>query len=112
MTTTINTYNMDHKGHAITLASELTILYSKREHVTPDPKAFDYFTCVDLKVATFNAGAWNGVRISIDEEGIIHIFEWRLHSATGNEVTIKGDTTHTAIMANADVYLNKILASN
>jgi len=112
MTTTVNTYNMDHKGHAITLASELAILYSNRKHVTAEPRAFDYFTCVDLKVASFNAGAWNGVRISIDEEGIVHIYEWRYHSSTGNEVTIKGDTSYAAIMASADVYLDKILGSN
>jgi hypothetical protein len=112
MTTTVNTYNMSNKGNAITLANELVMIYHGREHMTAVIRDTEYWTGVDFQVATLNGHAWNGVRLSVNEEGTINIFFMKHGAHSGDETRIIGSTSYAVLEATINTYLNKILGSN
>lgn len=113
--TLVNTYNMEHKGHATTLVNEIAILYTGRAHVTPQIRSNEYWTSVDLVVASFatrTTDAWNGVRLAVNEEGIINIFKMRYGSSTGDETKIIGNTSYAVLEATLNNYLDQMIGAN
>lgn len=105
-TTAINIYNTDDFEKALDLLEQI------EDRLKKDDEGLDImgvagFIGMDISTGPTgdHAHNWDGARVAIDEEGIIHVYEMWNGSNTGARTTILGKTNIDMIIAIINNYL-------